>query len=170
MRFISFWNSSSISILKKLRNHFLGTTLPSKHLLVLKTSLTRIQSNNFSCFKMFWSSLEDVFKKSSKTKSCYAEDVLKTSWGHFLKTSWRHVLKTSSRVVSKTSWRRVLKTSWRNVLKTSWRLFQTMSSRRLGDKQNVCWEYLYLKNLNLYLINLYLSYWYLTNQGESKMH
>ena len=66
-------------------------------------------------------------------KSCYAEDVLKTSL--------RHVLKTCPEGV-----------------------------RRLGDKQNVYWEYLYLANLNLYLINLYLTYLYLTNQGESKMH
>ena len=40
---------------------------------------------------------------------------------------------------------------------------------RLGDKQNVYWEYLYLTNLNLHLINVYLTYLYLTNQGESKM-
>ena len=55
-----------------------------------------------------------------------------------------------------------LKTSWRHVLKTS--------SRRLRDKQNVYWEYLYLTNLNLYPINPYVIYLYLTNQGESKMH
>ena len=56
----------------------------------------------------------------------------------------------------------VLKTSWRHVLKTSW--------RRVRGKQNVYWEYLYLTNLNLDLINLHLTYLYLTNQGESKMH
>ena len=55
-----------------------------------------------------------------------------------------------------------LKTSWRHVLKTSW--------RRLRDKQNVYWEYLYLTNLNLYLINPYVIYLYLTNRGESKLH
>ena len=34
--------------------------------------------------------LQDFFKTSWKTKHCYAEDVLKTSWRHVLKTSWRH--------------------------------------------------------------------------------
>ena len=40
---------------------------------------------------------QDVFKTSWKTKNCYAEDMLKTSWRHVLKTSWRHIWKTSSR-------------------------------------------------------------------------
>ena len=48
-----------------------------------------------------------ILKTSWKTKNCYAEDVLKTSWRYVLKTSWRHVLKTS--------WRHVLKTSWRQT-------------------------------------------------------
>ena len=74
--------------------------------------------------------LEDVLTTYWKTKNCYAEDVLKTSWRHVLKTSWRHVLKMS----------------WRHVLK--------MSAKRLGDKQNVFWSYLYLTNLNVYLTNL----------------
>ena len=125
-------------------------TYPSKHLLVLKTSSTRLQRNNFTSSKTswrrlaktFWRRLEDllqdVLKTSWKTKNCYAEDVLKTSWRHVLKTSWRHVLKMS----------------WRHVLKTSWRHY--------GDKQNTYWGYLYLTNLNVYLTNLYFTNLYLT--------
>ena len=87
-------------------------TLPSKHLLLLKTSWRRRQ-HVFSVTilrlarrledvmntswrrlaKTFWRRLEDllqdVLKTSWKTKNCYAEDVLKTSWRHVLKTSWR---------------------------------------------------------------------------------
>ena len=33
--------------------------------------------------------LRDFFKMSWKTKNCFAEDALKTSWRHILKTSWR---------------------------------------------------------------------------------
>ena len=69
---------------------------PSKHLLVLKTSSTRLQRNNFTSSKTSWRRLEDVLQRRF-------EDVLKTSWRHVLKTSWRHVLKMS--------WRHVLKTS-----------------------------------------------------------
>ena len=55
---------------------------------VLKTSLTRLQRNNFTS----WRRLEDVFKTSWKKKNCYAEDVLGMSWRHALKTFWRHAL------------------------------------------------------------------------------
>ena len=118
----------------------------SRH--VLKTSSTRLQRNNF------WS-CKDVLKMSWKTENCYAEDVFKTSWKHVLKTSWRHFLKTS--------WRHFLKTSWRHVLKVPWRHFLETCSRGLGDKQNVYRGYLYLPNLNVYLINLYFTNLYLTN-------
>ena len=81
----------------------------------------------------------------------------------------------------------VLKTSWRRLQDMSSRSLKDMSSKRLEDLSsrrsqdmpsrllqdvywNVYWEYLYLKNLDLYLIDLHLTYLYLTNQGESKMH
>ena len=67
---------------------------------------------------------------------------------------WRRlqdVLDTSVEDVLKT----FLKTSWIHVFKTSW--------RRLGDKQNIYWGYLYLTNLNVYLTNLYFTNLYLTN-------
>ena len=131
--------------------------------------------------------LQDVFRTSWKTKNCYAEDVLKTSWRHVLKTFWRHVLKTSWRPVLKTSWRRledvlqrrlqdVFKMSSRPLarrlgrrkivtLKTSWWRLEDMSWRRLedGGKQNVYRGYLYLTDLNMYLTNLYFTNLYLTN-------
>ena len=66
--------------------------------------------------------LQDVFRTSWKTKNCYAEDVLKTSWRHVLRTFWRHVLKTS----------------WRPVLKTSWRLLEDVLQRRLEDLSSRC--------------------------------
>ena len=132
---------------------------PSKHLLVFKTSWRRLEDMSWRRLQHVFSvtifrlprrledilqiRLEDVLKTSRKTswksKNCYAEDVLKTSWRHVLKTSWRHVLKTS----------------WRHILKTS--------SRRLGGKQNFYWWYLYLTNLNVYLTNLCFTNLYLTN-------
>ena len=54
---------------------------------VFKASSRRLQCNTFSSSKtssrrlqkVFARRLEDVLKKSRKTKNCYAEDVLKTS-------------------------------------------------------------------------------------------
>ena len=58
---------------------------------ILKTSLARLQRNNFTSSKTSWRRLakmtwrsfqdlsQDVFKTSRKTKNCYAEDVFKTS-------------------------------------------------------------------------------------------
>ena len=64
----------------------------------------------------------------------------------------------------------VLKTPWRHLarrkiatLTTTSRRHEDMSWRRLRDKQNVYWGYLYLTNLNVYLINLYFTNIYLTN-------
>ena len=84
---------------------------------VLKTSSTRLQHNNFTPSKTSWRRLaktfrrsledllQDVFKTSWKTKKCYADDVLKTSWRHALKMSSKHVLKTSWRCLEDMSWR-----------------------------------------------------------------
>ena len=63
-----------------------------------------------------------------------------------LKICLEDVLKTCHEA----SWRHILKMFLRHVLKTS--------SRRLGDKQNIYWGYLYLTNLNVYhFTNLYLT-------------
>ena len=57
-------------------------TIPSKHLLVLKTSSTRLQRNDFTSSKTSWRRLEGIL-----------QDVLKTSWRHVLRrledVSWR---------------------------------------------------------------------------------
>ena len=57
-------------------------SLPGKHLLVLNTS-------SASQFYIFQDLSQDVLKTSWKTKSCYAEDVLKTYLEDVFKTSWR---------------------------------------------------------------------------------
>ena len=124
--------------------------------------------------------LQDVFRTSWKTKNCYAEDVLKTSWRHVLKTFWRHVLKTSWRCLAKTSsrrlqdvfktscktswktkncyaedvlmtsWRHDLKTSWRPILKTSWRPILKTSWRR---RQAKCLPGISVSNRSKYVSN-----------------
>ena len=67
------------------------------------------------------SCLEDVLKTSWKTKSCYAEDVLKTCLEDVVNTCLEDVLKTCLADVVKTSLEDVLKTSLQDVLKTLWR-------------------------------------------------
>ena len=68
---------------------------PSKHLLVLKTSSTRLQRNNFtssktSCkdvLKTSWRRLEDVLQDEKLLRRRHLEDVLKTCLEDVLKTS-----------------------------------------------------------------------------------
>ena len=68
--------------------------LPSKHLLVLKTSSTRLKHKKFTSSKTSWRRLEDILQEVLKTtwkrKNCYTENVLKASWRRVLKTSWRN--------------------------------------------------------------------------------
>ena len=146
---------NSIQEINKLR-HGLVNTGPSQQTFVglrevlktssrhaLKTSLTRLQRNNFSSSKTSWRRLEDVLQ-------IRLEDVLKASWRHLARRpedilkdkkllcwrrSWTDVLQTLWRHALKTSWRHVLKTcfkdmSWRHVLKTC---LEEMSWRRLED-------------------------------------
>ena len=73
-------------------------SLPSKHLLALKTSSTRLQRNNFT---------------SSKTSRRRLENFLKTSSRRLGR--WKIItLKTSSRRLEEISWRS-LQTSWRQT-------------------------------------------------------
>ena len=88
-----FLNSLYDSSLNKISSIF-G---PSKHLLVLKTSC------------------KYVLKTSWKTKNCYAEDVLKTSWRHVLKTSWRRLEEMSWRRLGDMPWRRLEDMCWRRL-------------------------------------------------------
>ena len=86
---------------------------------------------------------------SWKTKNCYAGDVLKTSWRHVLKTSSKDVWKICWGHAFKTSSRDVLKICWGHVFKTSWRHY--------GDKQNIYWGFLYLKNISqIYIWQFYV--------------
>ena len=94
---------------------------------ILKTSSIRLQRNNFSSSKTSWRRLEDIL-----------EDEKLLRWRRIEDISWRRL--------EDMSWRRLEDLSWRHVLK--------MSGKRLGDKQNVFWSYLYLTNLNVYLTNL----------------
>ena len=113
--------------------------LPSKHLLVFKTSSTRLQRNNFTSSKTSWRRLEDVLEDEKLLRWRRLEDVLKTCLEDVLKTCLEDVLKTYLE----------------DVLKTSW--------RRLEPKQNFYWWYLYLTNQNVYLTNLCFKNLYLTN-------
>ena len=123
--------------------------LPSKHLLVFRTSWRRLQDMSWRYLQnMSWRCLQDM------------------SWRCVQDMSWRCLQHVNSVT---TSWRRL----WRRkivTLKTSSRRLEDMPWRSLGGKQNVYCEYLYLANLYLYLINLYLTYLDLKNKGESKMH
>ena len=84
-------------ILKTSSRYIFKTS--SRH--VFKTFSRHLRRNNFSSSKTSWrclqdvlrdafkTSLQDVFKMSRKTRSYYAEDMLKTSSRHALKTSSR---------------------------------------------------------------------------------
>ena len=111
---------------------------------IFNTFLAQQFSVFLDAFKTSWRSLrklliaswrdpEEISQAFSKTKNFYTENVFKTSSRHVLKICSRH------------------------ILKKYWRHAFTASSRHLGDKQNVCWRYLYLRNLNLYLMNQYLT-------------
>ena len=63
-----------------------NTFLPSKHLLVFSVTIFRLLRRLEDVLQI---RLEDLLKTSWKTKNCYAEHVLKTSWRHVLKKSWR---------------------------------------------------------------------------------
>ena len=86
--------------------NFVEISLPSNYLLVLKTSLTRLQCNNFT------------FSKSS--------------WRRLAKTFWRHFGRRKI-VTLKTSWRRVEDMPWgcleEMLLKILWR----QPNKLIGD-------------------------------------
>ena len=105
-----FWFSWRISYVQS------QWIIPSKHLLVFKTSWRRLQGMSWSCLhyvfiitifclprrfedvlqgplevflKTSWRHLDDDFKTSLKTKNCYVEDVLKIFLEDVFKTFWR---------------------------------------------------------------------------------
>ena len=84
-------------------------TIPSKHLLILKTPSTHLEDMSWRRLQHVLSvtilrlprRLEDVLKTSWKTKNCYAEDVLKTSWRHYgdkQNTYWGYLYLTNLNV------------------------------------------------------------------------
>ena len=140
---------------------------PSKHLLVLKTSSTGLQGNNFTSSKASWrrlaktpqrplvktfrKRLEEVLKTSCKTspktKNCYAEDVLKTSWRHVLKTSWRHVFRMH---LEGMSWRCLEDISWRQ-------LEDIMGTNKYLLRISVSNKSKCVSNKSIFFTNLYLT-------------
>ena len=110
---------------------------PSKHLLVLKTSSTRLQRNNFTSSKTFWRRLEDVLKTFSRPLARRLEDVLKTCLEDVLKTYLEDVLKTCLEDVLKTCLEDVLKTCLEDVLKAC---LEDVLKTCLEDVSKTCLE------------------------------
>ena len=98
-----------------------------------KTFWRRVEGVLRGVFKTY---LQYVLKTSSKTKNCYAEDVLKTFRRRLQDTFPRRlqgVFKASSRRFWKTSWRRLGQTFWRRLEDVSLRRICWSWSRRLAD-------------------------------------
>ena len=94
-----------------------------------------------------------VYFRRSQHTFVRLQDVLKTSSSHVFKLSPTHLqrnnfssFKTSSR-------------SLQDALEDE----RLLRWRRLQDKENAYWGYLYLTNLIVYLANLYLTNLYLTS-------
>ena len=120
-------------------------------MLLLKTSSTRFQRNNFTSSKTSGRRLGESWRHLGRYSRCLGRRKIV-----MLETSW-HVLKKSSRDVWKICWGHVFKTSTRDVLKTCWgHVFKT-SWRHYGDKQNIYWGFLYLKNISqIYIWQFYV--------------
>ena len=99
--------------------------LPSKYLLVLKTSSTSLQRNNFTSSKTSWRRLEDVLEDEKLLRWRRLQDVLEDEkllcWRRLedvLKTCLKDVLKACLEDVLNTCLEVVLKTYFEDVLKT----------------------------------------------------
>ena len=80
-RFVRYW-------LRFVSRPWLDTDIPSKHFVYLED----VFSVTIFCLPrrledVFKTYLQDIFQTSWKTKTCYTEDMLKTSSRHVLKTS-----------------------------------------------------------------------------------
>ena len=122
--------------------------VPSKHLLVFKTSWRSLQD-------MSWRRLQHVFNVTTLRLPRRLEDALNPPCQDVLKTSWRR-FQDLSQDVFKTSWRHVLKTSWRHILicvfKTSRRqakflLVISVSNKSKCVSNKSLFHKLYLRNL-----------------------
>ena len=86
--------------------------IPSKHLLVLKTSSARLQRNNFTSSKTSWRRLEDM--------------------------SWRRLEDMSWRCLEDISWRRLEDMSWRCLEDMSWRHLEDILETNKILTGNIC--------------------------------
>ena len=86
---------------------------PSKHLLVLKTSSTSLQYNNFTSSKTSW-------RRLGRRKMLRWRRLEDMSWRCLEDMSWRRVLKTCLQDVLKTYLEDVLKTLWRETKYLLW--------------------------------------------------
>ena len=132
-------------------------------MLLLKTSSTRFQRNNFTSSKTSGRRLGESWRHLGRYSRCLGRRKIV-----MLETSW-HVLKKSSRDVRKICWGHVFKTSTRDVLKICWgHVFKT-SWRHYGDKQNIYWGFLYLKNISqIYIWQFYVFQDVLKTSWRSK--
>ena len=131
------------------------SNIPSKHLLVLRTSSRRLQD-------MSWRRLQHVF---SITILCFRrrfEDVLKTSWRPLakrlqdvLKTSWKTKNCYAEDVLKTSCLEDVSKTCLEDLLKILWRQTKYLVGISVYLSRD-------LTNLNVYLTSLYFTNLYLT--------
>ena len=136
---------------------------------VLKASVADSQQRLVGLQDIFKTSPRNVFKTSTVLLQYNNFLFSKTSRRRLANMSWRrleHALEDKKLLhlrrlqdVLKTCFEDVSKTCLEDILKARLK----MSSRSLGDKQNVYWGYLYLINLNMYLTNLYFTNLYQTN-------
>ena len=125
------WNKCLRYFLEILTKSICNYFIPSKHLLVFKTSSTCLQRNNFSSSKKSWRRLENVLITSRKTSWKRLEDVLKTSWRRLGRRKIVTLKTSSRRLGGKQNF------YW-------WYLYLTNLNVYLT---NLCFTNLYLKNL-----------------------
>ena len=90
-----------------------------KHVLVLKTSSTRLQHNNFSSSNTSWKRLEDVSQRRKIVS---------------LKTSWRRLEDISWKRLEDLSWRRLEDMSWRPYREKQNTYWGCNKSKYISDK------------------------------------
>ena len=108
-------------------NHLLH---PSKYLLVLKTSLRRLQD-------MSWGRLQHVFSVTILRLPRRLKDVLKTS-SKRLGRRKIVTLRASSRRLEDMSWRRLEDMSWRGLEDMSWRRLEDIMETNKILTGNIC--------------------------------
>ena len=130
------WRSLNLLLMSSLvKNfHLVYMQLPSKHLLVLKTSCKNVFSVTIlrpsrRLEDVLWRRLEDVLKTSWRR----LEDVFKAS----PKTSWRRLGRRKN-VTLKTSSIRLEDMSWRRLEDMSWRLLEDIMEKSKILTGDIC--------------------------------